>query len=247
MKTASENLLRWGTVVLFASAMAWVESAAVFYLRTYVDRIEPYRLEPLPLIGVFGPVELLRELATMVMLFTVGVLAGRTWRARWGYAVIAFGVWDILYYAFLKLMCGWPHSFLDWDVLFLLPLPWWGPVLAPMLIALLMIGWGTLASQFESSPASRLSTLATWSIAFTGMLLALYAFMTDSIHVVGQGADAVRNVLPATFNWPLFGLALLGLAAPLGHQLWDLAKQRRTATRAGSSGSTWTSRPQLDA
>ena len=49
-------------------------------------------------------------------------LAGRTWRARIGYSVVAFGVWDIFYYVFLKMMCGWPHSLFDWDILFLLPL-----------------------------------------------------------------------------------------------------------------------------
>ena len=66
----------------------------------------------------------------MVMLLAVGILAGRNWRSRLGYSAIAFGVWDIFYYLFLKVMCGWPHSLLDWDILFLLPLPWWGPVLA---------------------------------------------------------------------------------------------------------------------
>jgi hypothetical protein len=215
MKTKSENLTRYFTVVLFAIAMAWVESAVVFYIRTYVDRIQPYQPDPLPLIGVLGPVELVRELATMVMLLTVGVLAGKTWRARWGYALMAFGVWDICYYVFLNVMCGWPASLLDWDILFLLPLPWWGPVLAPMLIALLMIAWGTLATQFEQKPASRVSNLATWSIAFTGMLLALYAFMTDSIRVADQGVEVIRKVLPTYFNWPLFLVSLALMAAPV--------------------------------
>ena len=123
---------RWGMVVIYAMAMAWVESAVVFYLRSMMDRIEPYQSNPLPVIGGFALVELPRELATLIMLFAVGWLAGRTWRARFGYAAIAFGVWDIFYYVFLKIICGWPHSLLDWDVLFLLPLPWWGPVLAPV-------------------------------------------------------------------------------------------------------------------
>ena len=30
-------------VVVFAIAMAWVESAVVFYLRSMIDRIEPYK------------------------------------------------------------------------------------------------------------------------------------------------------------------------------------------------------------
>ena len=146
---------RWFAVVVFAIAMAWVESAVVYYLRTHIDRLEPHQANPLPLIGALGPVELVRELATMIMLLTVGLLAGRTWRERFGYTFIAFGVWDIFYYGFLKVMCGWPHSLLDWDILFLLPLPWWGPVLAPMLIASLMIVWGTFASQVEPGPLPR--------------------------------------------------------------------------------------------
>ena len=46
------------SVVLYAVAMAWVESAVVFYLRTMIDRIEPYQPDPLPVIGGFAPVEL---------------------------------------------------------------------------------------------------------------------------------------------------------------------------------------------
>ena len=42
------------------------------------------------------------------------------------------------------MISGWPTSLFDWDILFLLPLPWWGPVLAPVCIAVLMIVWGTL-------------------------------------------------------------------------------------------------------
>src|SRR5664279_3778879 len=104
---------RWAVVVVFAMAMAWVESAVVLYLRTMIDRIDPYQPNPLPVIGGLGPVELARELATLIMLVTVGTLAGQTWRSRLGYAAIAFGVWDIFYYVFLNWMCGWPHSLLD--------------------------------------------------------------------------------------------------------------------------------------
>ena len=123
MKTKQTNFARWWMVVVFAVAMAWVESAVVFYLRSMLGRIEPHQPDPLPIINGFASVELPRELATMIMLFAVGWLAGRTWRARIGCSAIAFGVWDISYYAFLKIICGWPHSLLNWDVLFLLPLP----------------------------------------------------------------------------------------------------------------------------
>ncbi len=185
MKLNKEAAKRWLVVGLYAVAMAWVESAVVYYLRTHIDRIEPYQPNPLPIVGGLGLVEMGRELATLIMLFTVGVLAGRTWRARVGYMVVAFGVWDIFYYVFLRLMCGWPHSLLDWDILFLLPLPWWGPVLAPLLIAGLMIIWGTLASQFERPHLPSLTNWGVWVLNFIGVALALYVFMTDAIRVSG--------------------------------------------------------------
>ena len=91
--TKMKNLHRWLVVILYASAMAWVESAVVYYLRTMIGRLEPYQPDPLPVIGRLGPVELARELATLIMLLTVGILAGRSWRERLGYAVVAFGAW----------------------------------------------------------------------------------------------------------------------------------------------------------
>ncbi len=215
MKTENSNRSAWWTVVVFAVAMAWVESAVVFYIRTHVDRIEPYQPDPLPLIGTLGPVELARELATLIMHFTIGMLAGRTWRARIGYMAVSFGIWDVFYYVFLKVMCGWPNSLLDWDILFLLPLPWWGPVLAPISIALLMIIWGTLTSRAEAPTHTQLAHWTGGALCAMGIALALYVFMADAIRVADQGVEVIRNVLPARFNWPLFCVALALMAAPV--------------------------------
>ena len=228
MKINQSNITRWLIVVIYAIAMAWVESAVVFYLRSMIDRIEPYQPDPLPVIGGFASVELPREFATLVMLFTVGVLAGRTWRARFGYAVIAFGVWDIFYYVFLKMICGWPHSLLDWDVLFLLPLPWWGPVLAPVLISLLMILWGTFASQFEGKQIPVLSNWSAWILNFAGVALALHVFLADSLAAAHRGLDAIRTVLPDKFNWPMFCVALALMFAPVFQNGRQLLTARQT-------------------
>jgi hypothetical protein len=229
------NSKTWGVVVLYATAMAWVEAAVVFYLRTMIDRIEPYQATPLPVAGGFGIAEMMREVSTMVMLLTVGFLAGRTWRSRIGYSVIAFGVWDIFYYVFLKVMTGWPHSLLDWDILFLIPLPWWGPVLAPVMIAALMIVWGTFASQLEDVSLSAAPGWKAWLLNGIGIMLALYVFMTDALRVSGGGVNALRELLPVAFNWRLFLVAWLLMAAPVMvilRELWN----RSVVPLAGATG-----------
>jgi len=224
--------MRWAVVVAFAVAMAWVEAASVFYIRTLVDRIEPHQPDPLPLHGALGQVELWREAATLVMIATLGLLAGRTWRRRAGYAALAFGVWDIFYYVFLRLISGWPRTLLDWDILFLLPLPWWGPVLAPVSIALVMILWGTLTTQ-----SHRDATNPRWAqaLACLGIALALAVFMKDAGRALPDGREAILQVLPTSFNWPLFWGALLLMASPTLHQVaLSPAKKSRAISKAGS-------------
>jgi hypothetical protein len=156
------------------------------------------------------------------MLAAVGAIAGRTRQTRLAYSAIAFGVWDIFYYVFLEAMSGWPASLFDWDILFLLPLPWWGPVLAPLCIALLMIVWGTLVSQrFDRSRLGAAAPLA-WRLNWVGVALALYVFMADSLRVMNQGIDLTRSVLPTAFNWPLFLAAFALMAAPLVQVAWRM-------------------------
>ena len=222
---------RWLVVALYAVAMAWVEAAVVYYLRSLIDRIEPYQPYPLPIAGGFGEAELIREIATLIMLFTVGWLAGATWRTRLGYSAVALGVWDIFYYVFLRVLTGWPKSLLDWDILFLIPLPWWGPVWAPTSIALLMILWGTFMTKVERSPVSSGSHWELLALGGIGVALALFTFMADALHTADQGTDALRNMLPVRFNWPLFGVALALMALPAA----DVARQELRARRKGES------------
>jgi hypothetical protein len=221
---------RWVLVIVYAAAMAWVESAAVLYLRLISGRLQPYQLNPSPLNNTalhLGPVEMVREAATMVMLITVGWLAGRSRRARLGYFIFAFGVWDIFYYVFLHVMAGWPASLIDWDVLFLLPLPWWGPVLAPMLIAMLLVIGGTLLVYFNQSGFQFAPGRTASLVCFGGVLLSLYVFMVDSLQAVAHGVDksGISNILPLYFNWTLFIPALLFLSTPILELIWQWRKK----------------------
>jgi hypothetical protein len=124
--------LLWLT--LFAIAMAYVESAVVVYLRA-IFHPEGF-IFPLKAFNDYKiKVEVFREVATLVMLLTVAHLAGRNIQERFASLMLTFGVWDIFYYVWLKVLIDWPVSLLDWDILFLIPLPWIGPVIAPVSIA----------------------------------------------------------------------------------------------------------------
>jgi hypothetical protein len=227
---------RWLLVVVFATAMAWMESATVAYLRTLVDRIEPYQINPLPIAPNLGEAELVREIATLIMLFAAGWLSGNTRHKRVGYTLIAFGVWDILYYVFLKIIVDWPYSIGDWDILFLLPLPWWGLVIAPASIAAMMVITGTLITQFKQSNQPIWPSRWAWRLNLIGAALALYVFMSDALRLLGDGIETIRSVLPSSFNWPLFILASILVAAPIGDMFKQIWKGRNVhQERAGIS------------
>lgn len=219
---------RWITVVIFAVAMALVEAAVVAYLRTLIGSADPYRAGALTLPGWMVRTEIAREAATLVMLGTVAWLAGRNWRAKLGYFLIAFGVWDIFYYLFLAPISGWPRSLLAWDVLFLIPLPWWGPVAAPVSIALLMLVLGTQTTQFGKHDSLPWPSLAAWLLCIAGTLMALYVFMADAIHAPTWNAETLTSILPVSFNWPLFIAALALMAAPVAEIAWRQKKPHRT-------------------
>ena len=228
-RSERDDRTRWLAVVIFAAGMAWVEAACVYYLRVLTNRLEPYQVDPLPLHGLLAQVEVVREGATMIMLLMVGVLAARAWSKRLAYALIAFGTWDIFYYVFLRVITGWPASPFDWDVLFLLPLPWWGPVWAPVSIALLMIIWGTLTTQRPPAPPATAFSRTLWVASTLGVALALYVFMADAIHSIPQGFDATRSALPQSFNWSLFCAALTLMAAPVAYAGWHASRRPTTA------------------
>src|SRR6266511_3308216 len=126
------RLLPW--LIIYAVAMAYVESAVVVYLRAlYFPQGFAFPLVPLP--PDMLAIEIGREVATLVVLLGVAMLAGPE---RWDRLLVLgviFGVWDLFYYVWLWVLLRWPPSPLTWDVLFLIPVPWTGPVLAPAVVS----------------------------------------------------------------------------------------------------------------
>jgi hypothetical protein len=203
-----ESSHRLPLVAAYAVAMAYVEAAVVAYLRE-VYGIEDV-LRDLPAAADhITLIEVGRETATLIMLLALGWLAGRCRQDRAGYCAFAFGLWDIAYYAWLELFLGWPRSLLDWDLLFLIPVPWWAPVLAPTLLAATICLCGAAAVlQVDRGTVWRL-TAANVSVATAGLALVLYTFTADALWALPQGIDAVARVRPIHFRWPLFLLGFV--------------------------------------
>jgi hypothetical protein len=214
MRSNAGSGMLLGTAGLFAIAMAYVEAAVVVYLRR-LHGVEDLMADRAVLDPFVAAVETGREAATLVMLLALGFAAGRSRQSRLGIAFFAFGVWDIFYYVWLRTLLGWPASLLDPDILFLIPLPWWGPVLAPVLVALLMAAGGAAAVLHDGRGRRVRPRAADVAAAGAGALAILYAFMADALAALPASYEALARMQPAGFNWPLYlaGLAAIGWAA----------------------------------
>ena len=188
--------------------MAYVESATVVYLRR-IYGLSDLILDIPPIDPVIAQIEVGRELATLVMLMAVGWAVGKTLQSRIGFTFFIFGIWDIFYYIWLKLFIGWPNSLLSPDILFLIPLPWWGPVIAPLLVACLMVIGGILAITGEEKGYMIRLFSKDLLFAFSGMILILFSFMKDALALLPSEIESLTQLRPTKFNWIIY---LIGLA-----------------------------------
>ncbi len=208
-------------VLIFSIAMGFMEAAVVIYLR---DIYYPHGFGfPLvPISKIHSGVELMREAATIIMLISIGWLAGNTPARRFGFFLLAFATWDLIYYLALKLVLDWPSTFMEWDVLFLIPIPWFGPVLAPCIISTLMIFLSIVMLRSPDSPSLKILTTRSWFLLISGSLIILTSFVSEYIRYVANIIDTTRvqaeetlplqelsKFIPEQFNWLLFGAGCL--------------------------------------
>ncbi len=201
----------------FAVAMAHVEAMIVVYLRELYYPDHPLSVFPLRLMSEHHlRLELAREVATVVMILSVAVLAERGVMRIFAGFVYAFGLWDILYYVWLKIGIGWPAHWVEWDVLFLIPWPWFGPWIAPAAIAALFVIWGgwILATERQY----RL-TAAPASLFIAGALFALAAFLQPGFALLAQGPAGFRGYEPGGFEWGLYMVGYTGMLAGMALSL----------------------------
>ena len=170
---------KYWIIGLFAIAMGLLECAVVVYLR---ELSFPNGFGfPLQTIGHnLAAVELWREVATLVMLITIGWLCGHNTNTRFGWFIYTFAIWDIFYYVFLKLFLNWPDSLVTWDVLFLLPVIWVGPVWAPILLSLTMIVFTVIINRINAH-TNRPIGRANWALLIAGSMICIISFCIDFI------------------------------------------------------------------
>lgn len=182
--TISENItntliytrLLW--VTLFSIAMAMLESSVVIYLRElyYPDGFQfPIRATSYAI----AVTELFRELATLIMLLAIGILTGRNKQERFAWFIFSFAIWDIFYYVFLYLIIDWPSGLHEWDILFLIPMMWVGPVWTPLLLSLLMIILALCILYFSRLSHNASLKLREWMALIAGSLIVIIAFCKD--------------------------------------------------------------------
>ncbi len=202
MREPSDTLLRqrwtynliWA--VLFGISMGYFEAAVVVYLRQIVgsgNTIFPLDLAA----GLPVAVEVGRETFSMVMLAAVAALLARDLATGMAWFCVIFGVWDIFYYVFLKLLLDWPASLWTMDILFLIPVPWVSPVLAPVIASVTMIGLGiAVIRKYESGKRLR-HPLMLLGGEILGSLVMVTAFCW-------QWKSIANGAVPTTFPWLIF-------------------------------------------
>lgn len=187
----------------FGIAMGYLEGVVVVYLRTSLalDPSAVHAHDP-GTIGTFEAVEVAREIATLVMILAVGWLAGRSGVERLAWTAVVFGAWDIVYYVTLRVTIEWPPAIDTWDVLFLVPRPWVGPVWAPLLVSCALVVFGLLAC-WRLRTGGRVA-LGAWRVlaGIMGGGLVIASFLLDAEAVLVADDHAWTG-------WPFFGLGMV--------------------------------------
>ncbi len=191
-------------VLVVAVAMAYLESAVVVYLQLAlggeVGAILPLR--PAIEVGSLVAIEVGREAATLVMIGAIGVLVGRTKVERLAWSAIMFGTWDIGYYAWLNVFSGWPPTLDTADLLFLIPVPWVGPVWSAVAVSVALVGVGLIAAQKECAGRRLNLGRRHWAAGLAGGAIVILSYTIDS----GRLLD---GSLPGPYPWPIFVAGML--------------------------------------
>jgi len=185
--------------------MGFLEVAVVVYLRElYYPGGFLFPVAPMP--ARVALVEVAREAATLLMLLSVAFLAGRGAWDRFFVFGFLFGVWDLVYYAGLRIVLGWPESLFTWDLLFLIPVPWLAPVFYPVLVSFLLIVGFATHERLASRGRELRPTTGGLLIASAGALAIVVSFCWRFRDVI---EERVPGSFPGWMFWPGLAVATL--------------------------------------
>lgn len=197
--------------------MAYLESAVVVYLRE-IYYPEGFSFPLTPIGADIVVTEFWREIATIIMLAGIGILTGYSSSQRFAFFLLTFAIWDIFYYVFLYVLIGWPSSLFTWDILFLVPIPWVGPVITPIIVSLIMILLATSLIHYKKN-----LNVKQWILAILGSQVVIISWVLDfwnfSRDQFSNGAwtlsseqelfGSTEQYIPGSFNWYIFSIGIL--------------------------------------
>jgi hypothetical protein len=214
-----EEIRKLVWVGIFAMAMAFVEAMVVFALRKlyYPDNILfPLKsLIPTQVLIFEG----IREAATIIMLLTVAILAGKKAREKFAYFIYTFAIWDIFYYIWLKITIDWPASLMTWDVLFLIPVTWVSPVICPIIVSLTMILGAYLFLNYSKTKFTKKQIILlilggiliyasfVWNYStlfFEKAYVLKFSEVMIGKDIINLALNLASSYIPTYFNWPIF-------------------------------------------
>ena len=211
------TMTRFVIAVIFSIAFAYIESAVVVYLRVIfhpdgftfplsnVDTILQHKALLLTEIG--------REAATIVLILTAAWLFGQNLQQRFAYFLTIFAVWDIFYYIWLKIFSAcleaipdWPQSIMDWDILFLIPIAWAGPVAAPVLVSIAMLVFAMIILYRDCRGRPVRPSRIDWIGFIAAAVVIVVSFCIPGPHIAEPDYQSY-------FYWPVFAAGLTGAIA----------------------------------
>jgi hypothetical protein len=163
--------------------------------------------------------EWLREIATIIMLAAIAIICGKNKLQRFFYFLYCFGIWDIFYYIALKHLINWPDSLFTFDILFLIPITWIGPVLAPIICSIVFVVFSFLLIIRIEKGVEVVVKKWQWLIFWLGSLIIFVAFIWDfGGLIIGNGylskfltlvsdrsfQELVASYIPKQFKWWFF-------------------------------------------
>jgi hypothetical protein len=218
MRNCEVSVYKTIALTVFGIAMGFLEAAVVVYLRDlYYPEGFSFPLKPMDHANL--SMEYLREISTIAMLCSVGFIAGKKFSTRLSFFLFSFGIWDIFYYIWLKVFLNWPSSLLTWDILFLIPVIWVGPVLAPIICSLTMIVIaGTILYLEQKGYAVKIQLLEA-ALSILGAVIIFVTFIWDYSKIIIEAygitgikishrdpflQNMISSYIPTSYNWYLF-------------------------------------------